>query len=126
MAKRFWKWWQICGIVIMTEVFIQNGALTLLRLINTWLLPQAEVPFVSVNNVGRILTHHPWIFIAVISELIVICVLSSVLFMTVMLAMDESNRGTLSWRHFIRRELKFIKNFKWWMVPLFLVEFVAL
>lgn len=126
MTKRFWKWWQICGIVITTEVFIQNGALTLLRLINTWLLPQAEVPFVSVNNVGRILTHHPWIFIAVVSELIVICVLSSVLFMTVMLAMEESNRGTLSWRHLIRRELKFIKKFKWWMMPLFLVEFVAL
>lgn len=126
MAKRFWKWWQICGTALTADVFIQNGCLPLLRLINTWLLPQAEVPFVSITNVGRILTHHPWIFVAVISELIVICVLSLILFMTIMVAIGEINRGVLSWHRFILREMQVIKKFKWWMVPLFLVEFVAL
>lgn len=126
MKKYLWKWWQASGVVLTIGLIIRNGLLPMLRLMNTDLLPKAEVPLVSLTNFWRILNQHPDIFLALLMELVVVWWIFLLLLMIMLVSMAEINQGTFSWQHGADQLSIIMKQFNWRMWLIALAEFVAL
>lgn len=89
--KKIYYWWNNIGVVLFVDLIWQIIIFPLLRIFNTWLLPQAEVPFVSISNLKRILIHHPGVIIGLIAEVVIIFWLAYYSLAILMLRIKSAN-----------------------------------
>lgn len=116
--------WQAVGIVLALD-FIVTGFLWLLRLINTALLVRAEVPFVSLANLRRIITNHGGVAIAVVIELLLIWIILVVMLVALIIGLFtviSGQRWRTAWQQFWRA-LKHLRIKTLWVL---LVDFIVL
>lgn len=87
---------------ILTAALIFRIVLMILRAFNTWLLPQAGVPFVSIANIQRIALETPGIIPCVLLEIGVLCYAMTLFLAGIMVSITAISRGW-SWSEFTSR-----------------------
>ena len=124
LGKRIRCYWQSLGVVLTLDVLL-CALLKLLRWVNTWLLVQSEVPFVSLVNLRRIITNHGWVAIAVVIELLLVAFCLVVFLTALMVGIETVLRGQ-NWGHFCEKCQRALTQFRLLTLGLLLVDFVVL
>ncbi|WP_295729064.1 glycerophosphodiester phosphodiesterase [uncultured Limosilactobacillus sp.] len=125
MSKRFRKWWQSTGVVLTVDLIIRNGLLPLLRLINSKLLPEAEVPLVSLTNLWRIINQHPGVVLVLLTELLLVWWVLLLLFTLMLIGIVQINQGTFSLTNMIAQLLTVMKRLNGRIQLLLLAELIT-
>lgn len=98
--------------VILTVDLVLRMILAMLRAFNTWLLPTAGVPFVSLGDVLMIAMHAPMVLICVILEIGGLCYCLTCLLALLMIGITAVMHGW-SWTNFIKHLKTSWQNQNW-------------
>lgn len=118
-------YWVDCIGAILTVTLILRIVLMILRAFNTWLLPQAEVPFVSIANVQRIALKTPGIIPCVLLEIGMVCYAMTLLLAGIMVSITAISDGW-SWFEFTSRLRIAWRHQNWRTSLLLLADLVVL
>lgn len=111
--------------VILVACTILRLELALLRVFNTWLLPQAGVPFVSLANVRRIILHSPGVILGVLLEIGGLCYSLTLLLALLMVGVVAIEQNW-SWASFKIRLMAAWRSQNWATTLLLLADLVVL
>lgn len=118
--------WQYLCLFLSADLITQFGWLPLFRLISTWLLQAAEVPFVSWQNVALIFQRHPLVVLLLVTELL--CLLAVIYFQVafVMLGVSDISRGIISIRALLRQVWDRVRHLRFGTLLVVLVDLIWL
>lgn len=98
-SRQFWRNW-LEYLILFGSLDLVNQLIIIpfFRWVTTYVLQAGELPFVSYRNTLLVLTHHPFVIIALLVEVVILLLLIYAEFMIILEAMVTIGRPDFTWK----------------------------